>query len=108
MKLLGHKTIAMTMRYVQVTQCDLHREFHHARQNAAQSHQIPQLSPAPLPSLFSADLPEIQRTLAATRHLLEMYRRQLEDKQSSRKLQRLNIRLQRVAFELDRFTKPKK
>src|SRR2546423_5999750 len=30
MKLLGHKDIRMTLRYVEVTQQDLHREFHQA------------------------------------------------------------------------------
>src|SRR5207245_5681681 len=34
MQLLGHKDIRMTMRYVQVTQRDLQREFHLARQHA--------------------------------------------------------------------------
>jgi len=47
MKLLGHKTIRMTLRYVQVTQRDLQREFHLARQNAVQVHHVPN-SPSPL------------------------------------------------------------
>jgi hypothetical protein len=34
MQMLGHKDIRMTMRYVQVTQRDLQREFHLARQHA--------------------------------------------------------------------------
>src|SRR5207244_10697717 len=77
MKLLGHKTIRMTLRYVQVTQRDLQREFHLARQNAVQVHQVPELSISTVLSAASA-LPGILRTLAATRHLLEMYRRQLK------------------------------
>ncbi len=36
MQLLGHKDIRMTLRYVQVTQQDLQREFHRARQNTPQ------------------------------------------------------------------------
>jgi hypothetical protein len=43
MQLLGHKDIRMTMRYVQVIQRDLQREFHVARQNAVQRHQLPEL-----------------------------------------------------------------
>jgi hypothetical protein len=35
MQLLGHKDIRMTMRYVEVTQLDLRREFHTAHQRAA-------------------------------------------------------------------------
>jgi site-specific recombinase XerD len=106
MQLLGHKDIRMTMRYVQVTQDDLQREFHLARQNGLQHHHIPQLSvssrsPAP-------DLPGIRHTLEATRRLLEMYRRQLQDEKARRKLQRLDKRLLTVAFELDRFATTEK
>ncbi|HEX2715605.1 MAG TPA: tyrosine-type recombinase/integrase, partial [Candidatus Acidoferrales bacterium] len=39
MQLLGHKDIRMTLRYVLVTQQDLQREFHQARQNAAYPHR---------------------------------------------------------------------
>jgi site-specific recombinase XerD len=107
MRLLGHKDIRMTLRYVQVTQADPQRQFHLARQNAAQLHQIPQRT---VSSSWSAnpDLPGIQRTLSATRHLLEMYRRQLQDQTARRKLQRLDKRLLNVAFELDRLAKPEK
>jgi hypothetical protein len=40
MQLLGHKDIRMTLRYVEVTQQDLQREFHQARQNAGHSHRV--------------------------------------------------------------------
>jgi len=104
MQLLGHKDIRMTLRYVQVTQQDLQREFHLARrQNAVSYHQVPELSPLSRPLSESSDLPGIRCALAATRHLLEMYRRQLQDEKASRKLQRLDKRLLNVAFELDRF-----
>jgi site-specific recombinase XerD len=102
MDLLGHKDIRMTLRYVQVTQQDLFREFHHTRQNALHRHQMPDLSPAYTP-LLASGLSGIRRSLEATRHLLEMFRRQLQDEQSRRKLQRLDKRLLHVAFELDRF-----
>ena len=103
MQLLGHKDIRMTLRYVQVTQRDLQREFHLAHQNAVSHHQIPELSPFSRPLSESSDLPGIRCALAATRHLLEMYRRQLQDEKASRKLQRLDKRLLNVAFELDQF-----
>ena len=102
MELLGHKDIRMTLIYVQVTQQDLYREFHLARENAVYHHQIPEISPLSTPPV-SSDLSGIRRTLAATRHLLEMFRRQLQDEQARRKLQRLDKRLLSVAFELDRF-----
>ena len=107
MKLLGHKTIRMTLRYVQVTQRDLQREFHRARRNAVQLHRMPDLSVSSIPSATS-DLPGIRRTLATTRHLWEMYRRQRKDEASKRKLQRLAQRLRTVALELDRFATAEK
>ena len=100
MQLLGHKDIRMTLRYVQVTQQDLQREFHQARQRAAQPPPIPELS---LPRhITHADLLGIRQALAATRHLLEMYRRQLSDTQAQRKLRRLDRRLLAVASHLER------
>jgi site-specific recombinase XerD len=106
MQLLGHKDIRMTMRYVEVTQCDLQREFHAARQNAAQPHRLPVLA---IPNLSStADLPGIYTALAATRHLLEMFRRQLADEKTRRTLRRLDRRLLAVASQLDRLSTAEK
>lgn len=100
MQLLGHRDIRMTMRYLQVTQQDLQREFHSARHSAARPHRLPTLS---LPNIStSADLPGIRQALAATRHLVEMYRRQLGDEKTRRTLQRLDRRLLAVVSQLDR------
>jgi site-specific recombinase XerD len=107
MQLLGHKNINMTMRYVKVTQSDLQREFHLARQNTIQPHHIPEL-PVSSPFSASSDLPGIRRSLAATRHLLEMYRRQIQDEKARRNLQRLDKRLSTVVFELDRLATAEK
>jgi site-specific recombinase XerD len=99
MQLLGHKDIRMTLRYVQITQQDLQREYHQARNNAAQPHQIPVL---PLSkSIHSTDLPGIHQALEATRHLLELYRRQLSNEKNKRTLQRLDRRLLAVASRLN-------
>ena len=98
MQLLGHKDIRMTLRYLEVTQQDVQREFHQARQNATHLHRLPKPS---LPQdIHSADLPGVRQALAATRHLLEMYRRQLGDEKNCRKLQRLDKRLLAVASQL--------
>ena len=99
MKLLGHRDIRMTLRYVLVTQQDLKREFHQARQNAVHPHRLPTLSPPK--GIESADLPGVRQALAATRHLLEMYRRQVGDEKTNRKLERLDRRLRAVASKLD-------
>lgn len=100
MRLLGHKDIRMTLRYVAVTQQDLQREFHQARQNAAHPHRLPTLAlPKETPS---AGLPSICQMLQATRHLLEMYRRQLSNDKTRRRLHRLDKRLLSLASQLQR------
>jgi len=108
MQLLGHKDIHMTLLYLEVTQQDLQREFHLARQNAVQRHLIPKVA-LPDSFLFTVpDLPGIRRALAAVRHLLEMFRRQLADENTSRKLRRLDKRLLTVAVELNQLIPPGK
>jgi site-specific recombinase XerD len=100
MQLLGHKDIRMTLRYVEVTQQDLQREFHQARQNAGHSQRLPALA---FPKdISSAGLPAICQALESTRHLLEMYRRQLGDENGRRTLRRLDKRLRAVASQLQR------
>jgi len=105
MQLLGHKDIRMTLRYVEVTQLDLQREFHTARQRAASPHRVPVLS---VPHSATTDLPGIRQALAATRHLLEMYRRGLPDEKTRRRLQRLDRRLPDMTVQLDRITTAEK
>ena len=90
------------MRYVQVTQLDLQREFHLARHHAVHPHQIPPLSRVSSDLETASNLPGIRAAVTAARHLLEMYRRQLQDEKTRRKAQRLDKRLLRVAVELDR------
>jgi site-specific recombinase XerD len=102
MQLLGHKDIRMTLRYVQVTQQDLQREFHTARQRAPQLHPVPVLSLPHCPT--SADPRGILQALTATRHLLEMYRRTIPHEKTRRRLQRLDRRLLDVAKQLDHIT----
>ena len=103
MQMLGHKDIRMTMRYVEVVQLDLQREFHRARQNPVVLHSIPQL---PLPSSTTparVDLATVRQAIAATRHLLHLFQPQLEAK-CQRKLRRLTQRLLNIDHELDRLS----
>jgi site-specific recombinase XerD len=103
MQMLGHKDIHMTMRYVEVVQLDLQREFHRARQNPVLLHSIPQL---PLPSSTTparVDLATVRQAIAATRHLLHLFQPQLEAK-GQRTLRRLTQRLLNIDHELDRLS----
>jgi len=101
-QLMGHHDIRMTLRYLEVTQPDLQREFHLARQNASQPHRVPVIAAPRQPA--RADLPGIRQAIAATRYLLGMFRRQLGDEKTRRKLQRLDRRLLDVAHQLDQIT----
>jgi site-specific recombinase XerD len=105
MQLLGHHDIRMTLRYVEVTQLDLQREFHTARQNALQPHRPPTLT---VPNYPNPSLAGIRQALAATRHFLEMYRRQRDDEKTRRKLQRLDRRLLAVGSQLEQLASAEK
>jgi len=103
---LGHKSLRMTLHYVQVSQNDLQREFHAARLKLANSHP---LHPMPLAAIgpdVSTGLPAVSQALATTQHLLEMYRRQLSNGAEQRTLNRLTNRLTKVATELASLTTP--
>jgi len=85
--------------YPQITQQDLQPESHLACQNVTHRHLLPELT-----SSASSDPPGIRQALAATLHLLEMYR--FKDEKTRHTLQRLDKRFLAVALELDRLGPP--
>ena len=95
MQLLGHKTIEMALRYIQVSQNDLQRQYQMALQNIADLHSMPKLT---LPDAsINTGIPAISQSLELTRHLLDMYRRQLSDDRARLKLAGLLNRLAKIA-----------
>jgi hypothetical protein len=93
----------MTLRYLDVTQQDLQREFHCARQKSASLHLMPKL---PLPQTTTSqrvDLSTIRDAIAAVRHLLQLFRLQQEDPSGRHKLHRLSQRLLNLSHALDHF-----
>ena len=101
-ELLGHRDIRMTMVYVAVTQNDLQRQYHLARQALSRLHFMPELPVNQPPGIVtSSSIPAVLQSLATTRHLLEMFRRQLESAKTKRKLERQANRLAKVNSELD-------
>ena len=103
MQMLGHNDINMTLRYVEVVQIDLQREFHCARQKTASLHPIPQL---PLPANTTpnhVDLSTIRQSIAATHNLLRLLQPRLEAR-ARHKLRRLTQRLLNIDRELDHLT----
>lgn len=94
MKLLGHSSPDMTMRYLGVALPDLQREYQQARS------QPRYLVPHPKPSNASrADLPGLVEALRAAQHVLEMFRRTLPEGASRRRLGRLANRLTKIVRE---------
>jgi hypothetical protein len=72
MKLLGHRTANMTLRYVEITQKDLQREFHLARQSPR--HLLPGPLPAAKLDPDAADAPAVIQRLSATIRALDLFR----------------------------------
>jgi site-specific recombinase XerD len=74
MKLLGHRTANMTLRYVQITQQDLQREFHLARQHPR--HFIPLPAALSVAGPGAADASLVLDRIQATMRVLDLYRQQ--------------------------------
>ncbi len=96
--LLGHTKIEMTMRYVEVSQVDLQREYSSARANLANLYQLPQRSNPRNQSVH----PHIRalQCIADAMHFLEMNRRGLNASKQQLTMQRLINRLAKVSSKL--------
>jgi site-specific recombinase XerD len=103
MKLLGHSSPDMTMRYLGIALPDLQREFHLA--HSQPRHLVPQPKPSK-PS--GADLPGLVEALHAAQHVLEMFRRTLPEGASRRHLARLANRLTKMICEARNLDAPAK
>jgi site-specific recombinase XerD len=99
MHLLGHKKIAMTLRYVLVTQNDLQREYHNARQNIATLYAVPELPGSRPATELTADFPGILKSLTTMHHVIEMFRRGVSDHKVRRNIARLANRLLKITAE---------
>jgi site-specific recombinase XerD len=104
MQLLGHKDIRMTLWYLEVTQQDLQREFHCARQKAASLHPVPKLLLPNTTTPQPVDLSTICDAIAAVRNLFQLYCLQLQDPNVRRKLRRLSQRLLNLRHALNHLT----
>jgi hypothetical protein len=63
----------------------------------------------PIPAAtLNSELAAIHQAIAATRHVLEMYRRSFPDEKIRRKLQRLDRRRLAIANHLDHIAKAEK
>jgi site-specific recombinase XerD len=104
MKLLGHTSPEMTMRYVEIVQSDLQHEFHLARS------QPRHLAPRPrsaAPIAPATGLDGVIDAFRTAQHVFEMYRRTISD-DNSRRLDRLSNRLTKIVAEIRAFQTPAK
>ena len=102
MKLLGHTSPEMTMRYLDVALTDLQREFELARSKPRHLAPRPKTSPARL----RAGLDGVIDSLLAAQHVLEMFRRTLPEGTSRQCLNRLSNRLTKIVTEARRLRTP--
>ena len=103
MKLLGHSSPDMTMRYLGIALPDLQREYQQARSQPR--HLIPQRKQS---NVARADLPGLIEALRAAQHVLEMFRRTLPEGASRRRLGRLANRLTKMVCEAQTLETPDK
>jgi hypothetical protein len=102
MKLLGHTSPEMTMRYLDVALTDLQREFELARSKPRHLTPQPKTSPARL----RAGLDGVLDSLLAAQHVLEMFRRTLPNGSSRHCLDRLSNRLTKIVTETRKLRTP--
>ncbi|HEX2715357.1 MAG TPA: tyrosine-type recombinase/integrase, partial [Candidatus Acidoferrales bacterium] len=95
MKLLGHTSPEMTMKYLDVVLTDLQREFELARSKPRHLAPQPKASFASLRTGFDG----VIDSLLAAQHVLEMFRRGLQNGTSRRRLDRLSNRLTKILSE---------
>ena len=101
MKLLGHTSPEMTMRYLDVALTDLQREFEVARSKAR--HFVPQPKTSFTPR---AGLDGLIDSLLGAQHVLEMFRRTLPNGTSRCRLNRLSNRLTKIVTEARKLATP--
>jgi integrase len=101
MKLLGHTSPEMTMRYLDVALNDLQREFEMARSKPRHLVPQPKISFTP-----RAGFDGLIDSLLAAQHVLEMFRRTLQNGSSRRHLDRLSNRLTKIVAEARKLATP--
>lgn len=101
MKLLGHRTANMTLRYVEITQKDLQREFHLARQSPR--HMIPLPASVRTTDPDLADATAVVERLSGSIRVLDLFRQQNSADQDKtirlllRRLVRIRSRFEKLA-----------
>jgi site-specific recombinase XerD len=104
MKLLGHNSSDMTMKYLDIALPDLQREFHSARSHPR--HLAPQ--PKSAAAFVRSGINGVIDSLLATQQALAMFRRTLPNDPACRSLDRLSNRLSKILAEVRNLNPPSK
>ena len=104
MKLLGHNSSDMTMKYLDIALPDLQREFHSARLHPR--HLAPQ--PKTVAGPVRSGIKGVIDSLLATQHALAIFRRTVPNNPARRLLDRLSNRLTKILAELRNLNTPSK
>jgi len=104
MKLLGHTSPEMTMRYVEIAQSDLQREFQLARSQPR--HLAPQPRSA-APDLLATGIDGVIEAFRTAQHMLEMHRRTLQAG-NSRRVDRISNRVTKIVAQIRALDQPEK
>ena len=99
MKLLGHSSSDMTMKYLDIALPDLQREFHLARSQPR--HLAPQ--PKAVTASARSGINGVLDSFLTIQHVLEMFRRTLPESTTRHSLSRLSNRLSKIFWELRKF-----
>ena len=105
-KLLGHKSLRMTLQHLEITQQDLQREYQLALTQPR--HLVPTPRAVSSSSPPTADLASLIDSLRATQHVLEMFRRSVVETSPRRLLDRLAYRLVKIVTEVKKLNIPEK
>jgi site-specific recombinase XerD len=104
MKILGHRTIAMTLRYVKITDEDVRRGYLEALAANEERYQIP-IAPAATKSPTQARSPQdLSSQLIATASALESQRRDSTNGQNRSALARIVEKIRKLAKDLGHYT----
>jgi hypothetical protein len=96
------KCAAAHLIYIDVSQIDLQQQYLQSRQKIASLYIVPKqpLAKNRATQATTSDIHTICASVAAARHMLEMYRRRHADEHLDKKLKRFICRLDRVTKKL--------
>lgn len=97
MRILGHHTIKMTLRYARVSQTDVRKAYFAALEEIAQRFSMPEIHAGHAVTASAAEEPSILAYIETAASRMEGIRRDEEDEITRKKIRRLVDRLRKVS-----------